>query len=157
SQLNPALVSAPVGDTFGINGTLVTGGNISGKIRSKTGKSVDISCVALTGLSGAAIADSGEGLAIGSTYKFTNIIPGSYHVRFVPGCALNAKYENQWYKNEPPPAGAATVKITAAHTTSGINSALIAGGSIAGTITSGGKPVWGMCVFAQNVNQFLDF
>src|SRR5262249_13572792 len=65
SQLNPALVSAPVGDTFGINGTLVTGGNISGKIRSKTGKSVDIACVALTGLSGAAIADSGEGLAIG--------------------------------------------------------------------------------------------
>jgi hypothetical protein len=156
SQLNPALVAAPAGNTFGIDGTLVTGGSITGKIRTKDHKSLLISCVALTGLSGAAVADSGEGLIFDDSYTFTGIVPGSYQVTFVPTCFGDSRYENQWYKDRPSPAGAARVKITAAHTTAGISSSLVSGGFIAGTITSGGKPVWGMCVFAQNVSQFLD-
>ena len=156
SQLNPALVSAPAGNTFGIDSRLVTGGAISGKVRTKAGRAVLIACVALTGLSGAAVANSNVGLAFEGSYSFTGVVPGRYAVTFLPGCILGSGDENQWYKDKPSPAGAAVVKITAAHTTSGINGALTAGGSLAGTITSGGKPVLGMCVFAQNVSQFLD-
>lgn len=157
SQTNPALVSARVGDTFGINARLVLGGAISGKVRTPGGKAVQLSCVALTGLSGAAEADSGLGLASGGTYRFGPLIPGRYNVTFVPDCLSNSYFENQWYKDKATPVGAAAVTITGGHTTADINSALIAGGAITGYVTSGGQPVRGMCVFAQNVTQFLDF
>jgi Carboxypeptidase regulatory-like domain len=157
SQTDPPLVSARVGTTDGIDARLVLGGTISGKVRTHGGKAVPVACVALTGLSGAAVADSGIGLEIGGSYSFSPVIPGSYNVTFVPDCLGGSYYENQWYKDKPSPVGAATVKITAGHTTGAVNSALTAAGSIAGYITSGGQPVHDMCVFAQNVTQFLDF
>jgi hypothetical protein len=157
SQTNPALVSARAGTTYGIDARLVLGGTISGKVRTNGGKPVPVACVALTGLSGAAVADSGIGLELGGSYSFSPVIPGRYNVTFVPDCLGNSYYENQWYKDKPAPVGAAAVKITGGHTTTAVNSALIAGGSIAGYITSGGKPVHDMCAFAQNVTQFLDF
>ena len=132
SQTNPALVSARVGTTYGINAHLVLGGTISGKVRTGGGRAVQIACVALTGLSGAAVADSGIGLELGGSYSFSPIIPGRYDVTFIPNCIFGSYYGNQWYKDKPSPVGAATVKITGGHTTAGVNSALIAGGSIAG-------------------------
>jgi hypothetical protein len=151
----PAFVSAAVGTTYAINGVLVEGGSIAGKVRTRSGKTVQLACLYLTGLSGAASVDSGEGVEFGGTYSFTGLLPGNYSVTFIPGCAGNY-YENQWYKDKSTPAGAASVRIVAGHTTSGINSALIKGGSVAGTITLGGKPVRGMCVYAQSTSQFLD-
>jgi hypothetical protein len=151
----PAFVSAAVGTTYAINGVLTEGGSIAGKVRTKSGKTVQLACVYLTGLSGAATVDSGEGVEFGGTYTFTGLLPGAYSVTFVPGCIGNY-YENQWYKDKSSPAGAARVRIVAGHTTSGINGALIKGGSIAGTITLGGKPVRGMCIFAQSTSQYLD-
>jgi hypothetical protein len=151
----PAFVSAAVGTTYAINGVLTEGGSIAGKVRTKSGKKVEFACVYLTGLSGAATVESGEGVEFGGTYNFTGLLPGAYSVTFVPGCIGNY-YENQWYKDKSSPAGAARVRIVAGHTTSGINGALIKGGSIAGTITLAGKPVRGMCVFAQSTSQFLD-
>lgn len=157
SQTNPALVSARVGNTSGINARLVLGGTITGKVRTPGGKAVPVACVALTGLSGTAVAGSDVGLALGGTYKFGAVIPGRYHVTFIPDCNGNSYFENQWYKDKASPAGATAVKITGGNTTVGVNSALIAGGTITGYVTSGGKPVRGMCVIAQNVTQFLDF
>jgi hypothetical protein len=151
----PAFVSAAVGTTYAINGVDPEGGAIAGKVRTASGRAVQISCLYLTGVSGPAIADSGEGVAFGTTYRFTGLLPGTYTVTFAPNCA-GGPYENQWYKDKPSPAGATRVRITAGHTTSGISSALIDGGSLAGTVTSGGKPVFGMCVFAQSISQYLD-
>lgn len=156
SQTNPPLVSARVGDTFGINGRLVLGGAISGKVRTGGGKALALGCVALTGVSGAAVADSSEDLEIGGTYNFYPLIPGTYTVTFVPDCFGGSYYDNQWYKDKPSAAGATRVRIRAGHTTTGVSSALVRGGSIAGYVTSGGSPVHDMCVFAQNVSQFLD-
>ncbi len=151
----PAFVSAAVGTTYAINGVDPEAGAIAGKLRTASGRAVQASCLYLTGISGPAIADSGEGGAFGSTYKFAGLLPGTYTVTFAPSCA-GGSYENQWYKDRPSPAGATRVRITAGHTTSGISSALIDGGSLAGTVTSGGKPVFGMCVFAQSTSQYLD-
>jgi hypothetical protein len=158
SQLNPPLVSAPAGITYGINAALVTGGSVSGTVKAKSGKKLPYACVNLTGVSGAAVAgSSGAGVDENGAYNVGELLPGSYLVTFQANCFTgNSYYENQWYKGKPSPAGATRIKVTSGHTTRGINGALIAGGSIAGTITSGGKPVSGMCVFAQNVSQVMD-
>ena len=159
SQLNPPLVSAPAGITYGINASLVTGGSVAGTVHSRSGKALPESCVELTGLSGAAVAGSSEsGVNDNGSYEVSQLLPGTYAVTFQPNCfSGNSYYENQWYKDKPSAAGATRVKVTGGHTTHGVNGALIPGGSIAGTITSGGKPVWGICVIAQNVSQQLDF
>ncbi len=149
-------VSAVVGTTSGIDATLPAAGTISGRVRNRYGKSVEFSCVYLTGLSGAAATGSGEGIAFDGSYELSGVLPGAYHVTFVPSC-IGSGYATQWYKDKASPAGAAKVVIQAGHTTSGIDSALVRGGSIAGTISFAGKPVRDMCVFAQSTSQFLDY
>jgi hypothetical protein len=156
SSVNPPFVSAPVGTTSGIDGVLPAAGNISGIVRSKSGKTVAGACVDATGLTPATQADSNSYEGSGSSYKLTGLAPGPYLVTFQPNCNTN-RYENQWYKDRPSPAGAARVEVRAGHTTTGISSALIKAGSIAGIITSGGKPVRNACVYAQSTSQLLDY
>jgi len=157
SQINPPYVSAPAGLTSGINGVLQAGGAVAGSSRTKSGRNT-LSCVLLTGVSGAAkAAQSFSQVYADGSYNDTGLLPGNYTVAFVPSCAPPSPYEAQWYKDKPSPAGATQVKVVAGRTTSGITSALVTGGSISGTITSAGKPVSGMCVFAQNISQFYEF
>jgi protocatechuate 3,4-dioxygenase beta subunit len=160
SQLNPPSVSAPAGTTSGIDGVLAAAGNISGKILTRSGKALQLGCVAVTGLTRATEAFSGLGnmsQSAGGKYEITNLLPGPYQVYFQPTCFSNSGYENQWFKDKPSPAGAVRVHVRAGHTITGITSALVKGGSIAGTVTSAGKPIRNACVFAQNITQFLDF
>jgi Carboxypeptidase regulatory-like domain len=149
-------VSAVAGTTSGIDATLPAGGAISGRVRNRYGKPVDFSCIYLTGLSGAAAADSGEDISFGASYELSGVLPGAYHVTFSPSC-IGSGYATQWYRDKASPAGAAKVVIRAGRTTSGISSALVRGGSIAGTISFAGKPVRDMCVFAQSTSQSLDY
>jgi hypothetical protein len=158
SQSNPPFVSAPAGITTGIDGVLPTAGSISGVFVTKSGNPVPQGCISVAGLTAATQAFFGGNTSMsGRNYKITQLLPGPYQVIFQPGCGSTTNYENQWYKDKPSPAGAARVQVRAGHTTTGINSALVRGGSIAGTVTSSGRPVGNACVFAQNVNQFLDF
>jgi hypothetical protein len=157
SQVNPPEVSASAGTTTGINGVLQAGGTITGSARTKAGKSA-LSCVLLTGVSGAAKTDqSFAEIFADGFYKVTGLLPGDYTAAFVPSCVLPSPYEVQWYKGKSSPTGAAHVKVVAGRTTSGVTSALVTGGVISGTITSSGKPVSGMCVFAQNISHFYEF
>jgi Carboxypeptidase regulatory-like domain len=157
SDTDQAYVSAPAGTTGGIDGVLPEGGGISGKVLTKSGRKLPSGCVALTGLSGSDAADSGKGLAFDGSYQFTGVLPGLYTVTFLPGCVLPSADETQWYKDKSSPAGAARVRIRAGRITKNISGAVVPGGSIAGTISSHGKPVQGLCVLAQNVSQVLDF
>ncbi len=159
SQLNPPDVSMPIGTTSGIDGVLPTAGNISGTILTRSGRAEQSACAIVTGLNAATEPTSGEGAGPGSSgsYEITQLAPGPYQVYFQPGCQGSSSYENQWYKDKPSPAGAARVLVRANHTTAGISSALIRGGSISGRVTTGGKPVSGACVFAQNVTQIDDY
>jgi hypothetical protein len=153
---NAPFVSANAGETTGINARVPAGGSIAGIVRNKHGSGILFSCIYLTGLSGPAVDGSGEGLIFGPTYEFTGLVPGAYHVTFVPACTGSA-YQSQWFKFKPSPAGATKVIIKAGQTRYNVASRLVRGGTISGTITLNHKPVRDMCVFAQNVTQFLDY
>ncbi len=157
-QSNPPLVSAPAGTTSGIDAVVPAAGSISGQILTRSGRQV-ASCVAAI-----PAADLASGrpfviiqvLLVG-TYDYTGLLPGSYLVNFDPGCASSSAYAPQWYKDKPTLAGAARVRVRAGRTVTGISSALVKGGSITGRVTARGKPVNGVCVFAQGTGNPIDF
>jgi len=151
-----ATVSAASGTISGINGALAPAGGISGTVRGAGGRAVQIYCLVLTGVSGSARGLVGEVFVFGSKYEVTGVPLGGYQVAFVPSC-FGGALETQWYKNRPTPAHAATVVVRAKHVTPHIDAALIPGGSIAGHVTSGGKPVRNMCVDAQSITQLAEF
>jgi hypothetical protein len=158
SQSNPPVVSAPVGTTSGIDAVLPAAGNISGQILTRSGRHV-VACVAVVPT---AVLTSGQPILIdevqqAGSYEYTNLRPGTYVVNFDPGCFSSSAYASQWYKDKPSLAGAARVRIRAGHTLTGISSALVKGGSISGRVTTAGKPVNGVCVYAQSTSNFIDF
>ena len=155
SSTTPATVSVSSGTLSGINGVMQGAGGISGVVRAKKG-SVFLSCIILTGVSGSAKGLSGEILTLGGSYEVTGVPVGGYKVTFDPAC-FGIDLAAQWYKDKPSPAGATTVVVRASRIARHINSLLVPGGSIVGTITNGTKPVHNMCVDAQNVTQPLDF
>ncbi len=152
----PATVSVSSGTLSGINAVMQGAGGISGVIRAKNKSPVFLSCIVLTGVSGSAKGLSGEIPTFGGSYEVTGVPVGGYQVTFDPSC-FGSVLAAQWYKDKPSPAGATTVVVRASHIARHINSLLIPGGTIDGTITSGSKPVHNMCVDAQNVTQPLDF
>jgi hypothetical protein len=149
-------VSAISGTLSGIDVVMQPAGGISGVVRTANGHPVGFSCLILTGVSGRAKSILEEAVLFGSKYQLTGLPLGGYKVTFAPDCAGSA-LQTQWYRDKPSPAGATTVVVRAFHTDKEINSMLRAGGSIAGRIVAGGKPVRNMCVYAQNVKVFLDF
>ena len=151
-----ATVSADSGTVRGINTAMAPAGGVSGVVRAASGRAQQVSCVVLTGVSGSAKSLISESFNVGSKYEFTGLPLGSYQVAFVPSCG-GSGLETQWYKDKPTPAHATSVVVRANHVTPNIDSALIPGGSIAGRITTGGKPVHDMCVEAQSVTQLAEF
>jgi Carboxypeptidase regulatory-like domain len=158
SPANPPAVSAPAGTTTGINAVLPAAGAISGAVLSASGRPVNNACVSVTGLTSGTLVSSGDGTEnSGSGYELTGLVPGRYQVMFQPDCGSNSPYENQWFSGRPSPAGAARVEVRAGHLTRRITSALVRGGSIAGTVSNDGKPLPAACVFAQSVSQLANY
>jgi Carboxypeptidase regulatory-like domain len=153
----PAAISVTTGTTNGINGVLAPAGWISGVLKTKTGKSLPGGCVFVTGETGAAKSMADLTFGDRARYRLSGLPAGSYLVEFQPSCFFGGNYENQWYSRKASPAGATLVKVRAGHTTAGVDSAVVAGGSIAGRITSRGKSVSGACVFAQSITQLSDY
>jgi hypothetical protein len=151
-----ATVSAASGTVGGINAALAPAGAIAGTVRGAGGKPVPFYCMILTAVSGPARGLVAEVFVFGSKYEITGGPVGGYQVAFAPSCTGSA-LETQWYKDKPGPARATTVVVRAHHVTRHIDGALIPGGSIGGRVTSGGKPVQNVCVFAQNVTQLAEF
>ena len=84
--------------------------------------------------------------AAGGRYSLGGLAPGTYQVLFTPNCLLGAgDFVPQWYSGAASQAPAATVRVTAGATTSGIGGTLSADGGISGTVTVGGAPVAGVC------------
>jgi hypothetical protein len=152
----PGTVSVISGTLNGIDAVMPGAGGISGVIRAANDYAVQLSCIFLTGVSGSAKSLFGEALILGRKYELTGLPVGGYQVTFEPGC-IGGALAAQWYKDKPSPAGAAIVRISASHVDRQIDSLLHIGGSIAGRVTNGGKPVRNLCVDAQNVKVFDDF
>jgi len=151
-ETTAASVSASAGNQAGIDAVLPEAGAFSGDNRTASGKWVGDYCMDLTGLAGTARNLIGDFfLPAEQVYDLTGLPTGKWRVAFVPSC-YHWSYETQYYKDRPTPAGATAVTVKAGHIHTGINSALVPGGSISGKVTSGGKPVRGVCVLAQNVS-----
>jgi hypothetical protein len=141
--------------TGGINVALEPGGAISGTITSASGRKIP-GCVLVANVNRNVQLPVNETFELGGRYQLTGLPPGAYRVAFPSVCT---GYATQWYSRKASPAGAARVIVRAGHTTSGINAALTAAGSISGVVTSAATRagLGNICVTAQNVAQFEDF
>jgi hypothetical protein len=84
-------------------------------------------------------------------YVLTGLTPGSYKVEFGdPSCSDGAAGLGiQWYKDAASEGSATAITVTAGQTTSAINAALPADGTITGTVTgTSAAPLSGVCVSA---------
>lgn len=76
--------------------------------------------------------------------------PGRYFVVFVPGCGNRGNWLPQLYQNAASLAKATRVRVTARHTTGGIDAVMHPAGKIQGTVTSqAGQKLSGICVLAE--------
>lgn len=145
------LVSVTSGaNTPNINATLVLGATITGTVTDTTGTPLVSLCVtAFDARSGAAV-DTGSTSSTG-TYTLDGLPGGKYVVEF-RDCS-GGNHVPQWYNGKASSATADVITLTNGVTTTGINAAVAAGGTITGAITdSSGAPLAGGCATAVPVS-----
>lgn len=146
SEWYDALPVAVVGGgaVTGIDAVLAAGGSIAGTVTVPAGQDVTSVMVRSSADDG-----SGGGYAFvqpDGTYTMTGLAPGSYRVEFeASGTALI----HQYFPGTQDWSAATLVPVSAGTTTAGIDATMVAGGSIAGTVTAGGAPVDGAWVIAS--------
>ena len=117
--------------TPGIDGRLVAGGKISGRVVNASGTPVRNICI--VAIAGSTVGEAVTGKA--GTYTIPALASGRYTVEFAP-CA-----------NQNLVTVVTHVRVTAPHAKTGINATMHAGGSIAGTVkAASGQPVSESCV-----------
>ena len=127
--------------TPGIDGHLVLGGRISGRVVNASGKPLRNICVVVANQSAGVVGVRFTGKT--GTYTIPGLNSGRYTIEF-------ASCFNQ---NLVTVSGQA--QVTAPHATTGVNATMKPGGSIAGTVTAGsasGPDVSGTCVEVYSGN-----
>ena len=118
--------------TPGVDGRLTLAGSISGRVLNGSGKPQRNICIVAAAGSAGPGGEAVTGRA--GTYTIAGLGSGRYTVEFSP-CG-----------NQNLITVVAHVRVTARHTTAGVNAAMRPGGSIAGTVTAGSATVSGACV-----------
>ena len=102
-------------------------------------------------LLGNAVATAADG-----TYTIPNLPVGNVDVEFYgsglcTGGGVVTNVVNQWYNNQLTPGTATPVAVADSVTTANVNAAMVAGGTITGSVTAsvGGAPLNGICVNAM--------
>jgi len=140
------LTTTPV---TGINANLAAGGIIAGKvINSANGNNLQGICV-----SGQQQNQFGGGgfpafaqTASDGTYAIKNLSSGAYQVTF-SGCQNSAgSWVQQLWESASAQNTATALNVTAPNSVTAIDAAMVAGGTITGTVTGGGSPQPGICV-----------
>ncbi|MHB8378825.1 MAG: carboxypeptidase regulatory-like domain-containing protein [Acidimicrobiales bacterium] len=126
---------------------------ISGVVTAAGGGDLAGICVQAF-LNGSGIA-AGASTAADGTYTISGLAPGSYGVKFVPGCG-GANFATQWYNataTGTQSAPGTLVAVAAASPTAGVNAAMSVSTSISGTVSAavGGADLAGLCVNAFSV------
>ncbi len=127
----------------GIDGSLTKGGQVSGTVKTRSGRGLPGVCVTFAGQ----IAGTEFGLTTptgkGGSYAMHGVFPGTYTLSFMGGCGLNGNYA---------PAFPAPFRIRRTdHRT--VNVRLVPGAVLAGTVRFGsstGQLLQGICVVASN-------
>jgi hypothetical protein len=130
--------------TRGVNGTLRTGGEISGVVTSRADGS-PLAGICVTG------QDAGhEFEAMTSktgTYAVRRVSPGSYRVSFLGGCGNSGSFAPQYYDGASNFEGDTPVTVSVGEIRSGIDAAMLGGGTVTGLATSkSGTKLAGVCV-----------
>jgi hypothetical protein len=165
---NADLVHITVGGTTtGIDAALSAAGSVSGVVTAASGGApLSGICVAVyvpyqLGVAPELITSNAT--AADGTYTVDGAPAGSVDIKFFatgfcPG-GVSSNYTQQWYQNQPLQASADPVTVVAGATVPNINAALVAGGSIAGTVKAktGGAGLFGICVaaFSTGANPVL--
>ncbi|MGH2865413.1 MAG: carboxypeptidase regulatory-like domain-containing protein, partial [Solirubrobacteraceae bacterium] len=137
----------------GIDASVHESAKISGTVTdAASGEPVTGVCVTATPAgTGAGIGSARTG-GEGSYTISSGLSSGSYVVEFDPSCAhqYSPSYAGQFYNGASSPASATLVSASTEASTSGIDAALQAPGTIAGTVTEAadGSPLSGICVDA---------
>ena len=131
----------------GIDGTLILGGSISGRITDSSGVPI---AGANAYVYSSDTARPGQWFTdAAGNYKVSRLRPGNYAVRFRTSGAL----ATEWYSDETSFADILPVPVVAGATTAGIDAALGTPGAIAGHVTDGiGNPIAGVTVSVNDVS-----
>ncbi len=123
--------------TPGIDAAMIVGGEIAGRVTSAATKD------GLGGIAVCATASSQEYESETCTdtnsngeYTLARLASGQYAVEFSPDYDHNSDYLVQYYDGKASFAEATKIAVSAGGTTSGIDAALLAGGEIAGKVSS---------------------
>jgi hypothetical protein len=135
--------------TAGISAALSTGGTITGTVTDEA------SGTGTTGVAVVAFAPNGSEdayttTASDGTYSLGGLAAGSYDVEFEP--QYSSAYATQYYDAASSSSGATPVSVSLGQTTTGIDAAMVGGGSISGTVDSGSaaNPLGGVQVYLSS-------
>lgn len=134
TNATPIALAAPTAIT-GIDASLKKPGSISGIVTdSSTGNGIaGLFVVALDASTGNWVASSTTDVT--GKYLLAPLKEGTYVVKFDGGGFSQSGYISQWYNGKNSMETAAKVAVIASRSTTGINAALVKGGSISGKVT----------------------
>ncbi len=138
--------------TSGIDAGLATGGHITGTVTADAGGApLGGICVYAYDPVNQTYVGSGGATGTDGTYDIGGLGSGSYRMLF-DDCS-GGEYAREWYDDTSYWA-ANLVAVTLGQTVSGIDAGLATAGRISGTVTAdtGGAPLEGVCVYAQDPN-----
>ncbi len=143
------------GSVTTLNVALVVGAAISGTVTAaSSGAPLPDICVVANSPDGTTgYADT----ASGGSYAIGGLPAGNYTVQFYVGqfCGTG-NYASQWYDSAASGAtsqsGATAVSVLAGSSTTGIDAVMQTGGTVSGTVTSGGSPLSGVCVSVSSAD-----
>ncbi|MGO8959917.1 MAG: carboxypeptidase regulatory-like domain-containing protein [Streptosporangiaceae bacterium] len=152
-----SMVSAPVGQTTGVNAVLRPAGSIAGVVRGPSGKPLAGVCVSASSTrdyesSTAIFTSPGPITNSRGFYRLAGLGAGRYIVSFYQ-CTSVPRYPEQWFSGQASVASAKPVPVRAGATTAGIDATLRPGATVTGrVVNSSGKPVSYVCVTAYNLS-----
>ena len=128
----------------GVNVVLRSGAGLSGLVTDSSAHPLGGICVQANG-------PRGEGSDAytnpDGTYSIGSLPTGRYTVEFTGGCGSTGSYLPVYYDGKPTAGTADPVMLRSGRVTTGINAAMRAGGTIAGTVTdAAGRRLSGVCV-----------
>jgi protocatechuate 3,4-dioxygenase beta subunit len=139
--------------TRGINASMRRGGQISGTVRSKSGKPLSGICVTVIGRVTGGTTELQPRTGKLGRFVAHGLFKGSYVVGFSIGCGSSGNYAPQWWRHAATQRAATHLRIAGTRHVSGIDGALAPGSAITGVVHAGslsGPPLRGICVDAFN-------
>jgi protocatechuate 3,4-dioxygenase beta subunit len=138
--------------TRGINASLRRGGEISGTVRSKSGRPLKAICVTVSGRVAHGYTEAMPRTGKLGKYVVHGLFKGSYVVGFRV-CRSGGNFAPQWWRHASTERAATHIHVSGSRKVTGIDGALAPGSAIAGVVhgrSLSGPRLRGICVDASN-------